>query len=190
VVSADKCNACHGRFINRHGHGANRTEPEVCVICHNGNNPLAGTSADFKRMIHMLHAEQGENYPVWPNALVATKQFTPNPPGIYSGLRKCDVCHVDGSYKQNRSILGTSIDSTPTNKTDSSDNLVISPKASACSSCHSSDSAKEHMMREGGAAFGSVTQAAVAAGTGVLERCDGCHQDGTLAPVEAKHRGD
>ena len=94
VVSADKCNACHGRFIGftslttfnpgLGAHGANRNDPQVCVICHNGNNPLDGTivsggvvtqyaeSADFKRFIHLLHLQQGENYPVWPNVETTT----------------------------------------------------------------------------------------------------------------------
>jgi len=216
VVSADKCNACHGRFIgytslttNNPGlgaHGANRNDPQVCVICHNGNNPLNGTivaggtvtqyakSADFKDMIHRMHAEQEENYPVWPKSAKTTRLGSV----IYTGLKNCDSCHVGNSYKQNNSVLGTSvtyavntsIDSTNATVTDidASDNLVISPKASACASCHSSDSAKTHMTNEGGAVFGTLTQGAFASGA-VFESCDGCHAAGTMLPVDSVHQG-
>jgi len=216
VVSADKCNACHGRFIgytslttNNPGlgaHGANRNDPQVCVICHNGNNPLNGTivaggavtqyakSADFKDMIHRMHAEQEDNYPVWPKSAKTTRLGSV----IYTGLKNCDSCHVGNSYKQNNSVLGTSvtyavntsIDSTNATVTDidASDNLVISPKASACASCHSSDSAKTHMANEGGAVFGTLTQGAFASGA-VFESCDGCHAAGAMLPVDSVHQG-
>lgn len=222
VVSADKCNACHGRnlgFTNvgtfkpgLGGHGGSRNDPEVCVICHNGNNPLNGTvvsggqvtqyaeSADFKRMIHMMHAEQEENYPVWPNV----KKTTVMNSDVYTGLKNCNVCHVNNSYLQSRSVLGTSVTysvNLATNSTnasvtdtDASDNTVISPKASACSSCHTSATAKQHMNDTGGAAFSTgtyrtATQADLASGTVVFEACDGCHLTGGQAPVDLFHLG-
>jgi OmcA/MtrC family decaheme c-type cytochrome len=216
VVSLEKCNACHGRFIgytslttNNPGlgaHGANRNDPQVCVICHNGNNPLNGTvvaggavtryaqSADFKNMIHRMHAEQEENYPVWP----LVKSTKVNMTTKYAGLKNCNVCHVGDSHKQNNSVLGTSvtyavdtsIDSTNAAVTDidASDNLVVSPQASACASCHSSDNAKAHMANEGGAVFGTVTQGALAAGA-VFESCEGCHAPGAMRPVDSVHQG-
>jgi OmcA/MtrC family decaheme c-type cytochrome len=226
VVSADKCNACHGRnlaFTNvttfqpgLGGHGGSRTDPEVCVICHNGNNPLKGTvvaggavtqyaeSADFKRMIHRMHAEQGGNYPVWPRSQVSTDMGSL----MYAGLGNCEACHVNGSYKQDQSVLGTSVTfavdtsanstNAPVTDTNALDNLVISPKASVCSSCHDSNGAKAHMYSVGGAVlssgtaggalFGSVTQAGLAAGQ-VFEQCDGCHLPGAMKPVDTEHLG-
>lgn len=222
VVSADKCNACHGRnlgFTNvtsfnpgLGGHGGSRNDPAVCVICHNGNNPLNGTvvsggvvtqyaeSADFKRMIHMMHAEQGENFPVWPIAQITT----PMNSVMYDGLKNCDVCHVNGSYKQSKSVLGTSVTydvSLATNSTnasvtdtDASDNKVISPKASTCASCHNSPGAMLHMNDTGGASFStglyrSATQSDLATGNAALELCDGCHLPGGMAPVDLLHTG-
>ena len=219
VVSADKCNACHGRnlaFTNVStfkpglgGHDGGQTDPEVCVICHNGNNPLNGTfvsggvvtqyaeSADFKRMIHMMHAEQADNYPVWPKVKLTTGSMA----GKYAGLKNCDVCHVNGSYKQSGSLLGTSVsfavdlskDATSgkgatVTDTDASDNTVISPKASACSSCHDTADAKIHMTVTGGATFGTATQADLGKGK-VFETCDGCHQPGAMMPVDGAHLG-
>jgi OmcA/MtrC family decaheme c-type cytochrome len=217
VVSAEKCNACHGRFIGYSSlttftpglgaHGANRNDPQVCVICHNGNNPLNGTvvsggqvtqyaeSADFKRMIHKMHADQEDNFPVWPKV----QKTTPLGSVIYAGLKNCNLCHVGDSYKQSASVLGTSVtyavdtssDSSNASVTDSdaSDNAVISPRASTCSSCHNSDGAKTHMTVIGGAAFGTVTQGALATGTAVFEQCDGCHLPGAMKPVDAAHSG-
>ncbi len=213
VVSDEKCNACHGRFIGYASlttflpglgaHDATSNDPQVCVICHNGNNPLAGTivsggvvtqyaeSADFKRMIHRAHAGQGGNYPVWPKTKLTTAMNTE----IYAGLQNCNICHVNDSYQVNGSLLGTSVtfdvdtstDSTnaTVTDTDASDNLVISPKASTCSSCHDSAEAKSHMLDNGGV-FGTVTQGDLAAGK-VFEECDACHLPGAMAPVDSVH---
>ncbi len=217
IVSADKCNACHGRFIGYASltgfnpglgaHGANRNEPQVCVICHNGNTPLNGSvvtggvvtqyaeSADFKRMIHKMHAAQGGNYPVWPKVNKTTRLGSV----IYDGLKNCTSCHVGDSYKQSASVLGTSvtyavdtsIDSSNAAVTDNDigDNLVISPQASACSSCHSSLGAMAHMANDGGAAFGTVTQNALTSGSAVNETCHGCHAPGGIKPVDKAHLG-
>ncbi len=219
VVSADKCNACHGRNLaftdvstfqpGLGGHDGGQTDPEVCVICHNGNNPLDGTfvsggvvtqyaeSADFKRMIHMMHAEQADNYPVWPKVKLTTGSMA----GKYAGLKNCDVCHANGSYKQSGSLLGTSVTfavdlstdvtsgkGATVTDTDASDNTVISPKASACSSCHDTADAKVHMTVTGGAVFGTATQADLGRGR-VFETCDGCHQPGAMKPVDVVHLG-
>ena len=207
VVSAEKCNACHGRFIGYASlttfmpglgaHDATRNDPQVCVICHNGNNPLSGTvmssdgltqyaeSADFKRMIHRAHALQEGNYPVWPKVKLTTNMNTE----IYAGLRNCNICHVNDSYQVNRSLLGTSLIPAPVDATytdtDASDNLVISPKASTCFSCHGSSLAKSHML-DNGAVFGTATQGDLASGR-VFEACDGCHLPGGMAPVDSVH---
>jgi OmcA/MtrC family decaheme c-type cytochrome len=215
VVSAEKCNNCHGRFLGYASltsftpglgaHGANRNDPQVCVICHNGNNPLPGTvvsggkvtqyaeSADFKQMIHKMHEDLGDGYPVWPGGVVTTAQNST----IQAGMKYCNLCHVDKSYVVGSSILGTSVtydvdtsvDSTDATVTDTNalDNLVISPKASACYSCHASEEAKNHMIQIGGAAFGTVTQGDVMSGAKVFETCDACHQSGAMEPVDAVH---
>ena len=204
VVSADKCNVCHGRNINAHGHGGSRTDPEVCVICHNGNNVLNGTtvvggkvtvlpdSAHFKRFIHMRHKAQGANFPVMPRTNGSTKGSYKG----YTGVRVCTVCHVNDSYKSDRGVMGSSTvlevdlskdsSNATITDTDPSNNPVISPKAAACSSCHDTDVEKNHMENIGGAVFGTVTQGDIAAGK-VYEACDGCHAPGSLAPVDVKH---
>lgn len=208
VVSADKCNVCHGRNINMNSHvpshSGNTNEPEVCVICHNGNNVLNGTtvvggvvtaqpgSAHFKRLIHMKHKAQGANYPVMPSELRTTGPMA----GSYTGIRNCDVCHVNGSYKNDLGVmgsstslevnLGTNSSNAAVTDTDPSNNQVISPRASACSSCHADDAKKNHMITAGGAAFGTVTQGGIGAGQ-VYEVCYGCHAPGAFVGVDVMH---
>jgi OmcA/MtrC family decaheme c-type cytochrome len=165
VVSTAKCETCHDRFLKNHGHGGSSNTPEVCVICHNGNNPLNGTtvsggavtqyaeSGHFKRAVHIWHKKQatdnknpatllgqGNNFPA---QIPLTGSF-----GV-KNLRNCNICHVNNSYQRNKGVMGTSrtyavdlsIDSANASvtDTDASDNAVISPKAATCSSCHDLD---------------------------------------------------
>jgi len=208
VVSADKCNVCHGKNINMNNHvpshGANSTDPEVCVICHNGNNVLNGTtvaggkvtvqpdSAHFKRLIHMKHKAMGANFPVMPRTNGSSNgSFTG-----YTGIRNCNVCHVNGSYKNDFGVMGSSTaldvdlgkdsSNATITDTDPSNNPVISPRAAACSACHADDTAKNHMINVGGAVFGTVTQGELGAGK-VYEGCYGCHAPGGVAPVDVMH---
>lgn len=165
VVATAKCEACHNKFLKNHGHGGAANATEVCVICHNGNNPLNGTvvsggavtqyaeSAHLKRAVHIWHKQQatdnkdpvtllgqGNNFPA---QLPITGEF-----GIRN-LRNCNICHVNNSYQRDRSVMGTSrtydvdlsVDSTNAAVTDTkpSDNAVTSPKAAVCSACHDKD---------------------------------------------------
>jgi len=219
VVSAEKCNSCHGKFLGFSnittaapgwgGHGGSRNDPQACVICHNGNAvlrdasvtggvPTYGTSVHFKTYMHEVHKEQRENYPVWP---LTKSTSTGAMAGSYTGIKDCAACHVGDSYKSDQGVQGssivydvgvsngtaiatsgtglTSIDVTPSN------NGVISPKASACYGCHSSSGAKDHMIRAGGAQFGTVTQSNLNL---QQEVCDSCHKPGvSVAPVDKAH---
>ena len=230
VVSTAKCEGCHDKFIKNHGHSGSRNTAEVCVICHNGNNPLNGTvvvaatapatgfvtngvwgdSAHFKRAVHMWHKEKAANNKNSTTLLGQGVNFPAQAPltAAYGDLRNCNMCHVNNSYQKDRSVSGTSrtydVDlskassSAAITDTDASDNAVISPKASSCSSCHDTDAAKAHMASEGSATFGGplasggvagdrkVTQADLAAGR-VNETCDSCHASGSVAPVDTKH---
>jgi OmcA/MtrC family decaheme c-type cytochrome len=219
VVSADKCNTCHGRFLGFSntttaapgfgGHGGNRNDPQACVICHNGNGVLRdasitngvttyGTTIHFKSFIHALHKEQADNYPVWP---LTKSTSTGAMAGIYTGIKNCGVCHEGDSYKSDKGVQGSSVvyDVGVTNGTaiatsgtglasidvTPADNGVISPKASACYSCHTSDGAKSHMITAGGAQFATVTQANLIP---AQETCNNCHQAGLqVAPVDEVH---
>ena len=208
VVSTAKCEACHDKNIKNHGHGGSRNTPEVCVICHNGNNPLNTTvkagavtyaeTAHFKRFIHMAHEELAQNNKNSTTLLGQGINFPAQAlnTGAYGQVKNCNVCHVNNSYQQDRGVNGTSVtyavdlskDSANAAIIDSdpSDNKIISPKASACSSCHTTEAAKTHMISVGGAVFGSATQADLAAGK-VNETCGNCHAPTGIVPMAAAH---
>lgn len=130
VVSTAKCEVCHDKFIKNHGHGGSRNATEVCVICHNGNNPLNGTvvaaatppatgfaatgiwgdSAHFKRSIHIWHKEQATNNKVTATLLGQGINFPAQFPltAAYGDIGNCNVCHVNNSYQHDRGVVGTS----------------------------------------------------------------------------------
>jgi OmcA/MtrC family decaheme c-type cytochrome len=187
VVSADKCNSCHGKFVGFSdpdttlpgwgAHDGDRNDPQVCVICHNGNAVLLdGTAAHFKSFIHELHKEQAGNFPVWP---LTKSSSTGAMAGLYTGIKNCTVCHEGDSYKSDKGVQVSVGLAVPP-----SDNGVISPKASACYSCHTTPGAKDHMISVGGAQFGTVTQANL---NPVQEVCNDCHQPAGVSPVDKKH---
>jgi OmcA/MtrC family decaheme c-type cytochrome len=112
-------------------------------------------------------------------------------PGI---IGDCNTCHVNDSWKQDRSVLGSVITGGATNK-GGPDAVVISPKAATCTSCHDGLSWQNHVRFSGGGAFGTdafgtvVTQGSVVAG-GVAEICEGCHKPGsgvTAADISLVH---
>jgi OmcA/MtrC family decaheme c-type cytochrome len=208
VVSTAKCEGCHDNNIKNHGHGGSRNTPEVCVICHNGNNPLntvvkAGVAtyaetAHFKRFIHMAHDELARNNKSSTTLLGQGINFPAQAlnTAVYGQVKNCNVCHVNNSYQQDKGVVGTSVtyavdlskDSTNAaiTDTDPADNKVISPKAAVCSSCHLSDTAKSHMINVGGAVFGTATQADLSAGK-VNETCDNCHGPTATVPLDVAH---
>ena len=82
-------------------------------------------------------------------------------------------------------VLGTTVDSgadpaTPT------DDVVISPNSSACSGCHTSDLAKNHMTQNGGDFNATKTADSQLISSGT-ETCELCHGEGRSADVAAVH---
>jgi len=197
AINIEKCDDCHNHLAV---HGNNRTdEPEVCVVCHNPNatdvnrrNPpcsdTLGTDdvpIDFKRMIHLLHAsgETGVPYEVCGFGNIA-HVYDVHYPGH---LNNCEGCHeADGYYPVDPSeVLGTTI-SVGADLALPTDDVVISPNAAICSSCHVSDLAMTH-MRQNGSDF-TATKAAdstlIAIG---IESCELCHGEGRSADVSEVH---
>ncbi|MBW2420016.1 MAG: OmcA/MtrC family decaheme c-type cytochrome [Deltaproteobacteria bacterium] len=179
VIDIDKCNACHdtaGAGLSLHGN--NRvSEMQVCVLCHNGDATDIGRrppdpedaldgkreeSVDIKRMIHQIHT--GENL----TEGIVIYGFSSSPdvyvPHDFSHVRfvgnnkNCLTCHEPGTYSADAAwrTLSSTVD-TGSEVTDPKDNLNISPLTSACSSCHDSERAKDHMILNGGT-FGSLDE--------------------------------
>jgi len=108
VVSADKCNNCHGQLgILPSFHGGARNNGEGCVMCHqpntatghvgSANNFGGGWSVAGKNLIHGIHGSTKREQAFTYEATAA------NPTGFqdvtYPGvLKNCEQCHVAGSY--------------------------------------------------------------------------------------------
>lgn len=198
VVAIDKCNVCHQKLSF---HGANRNdEPQLCVMCHNPNNtdiarrpadPATAPdgkreeSIDFKRMIHRIHAGNVVLYGFGGPEDFRDVHF----PGR---LAACETCHVDASYYpvDSSRVLATTID-TGASISDPFDDINITPNASVCSGCHTSDLTKAH-MEQNGAAFDAAQLAdgtlnSPTRGNGLVETCAICHGPGGIADVKVVH---
>ncbi len=194
AVLIDKCDDCHKQLSL---HGNNRTDkPEVCTMCHNPNatdirRRVAGSACvnelgaddqpiDFKNMIHGIHSG---NIGVCGFGNSAHPYFDVVYPGR---LNNCEGCHEPGSYYpvEPGAILGTTVDTndpaTPT------DDVVISPNTSVCSTCHTSTLAAEHMKQNGGD-FNATKAADSSLISSGVETCALCHGPGRTADVGVVH---
>ena len=200
AIAIEKCDDCHNVLSV---HGNNRTdEPEVCVQCHNpnatdinGRVPVCtdeiGTDdddveIDFKRMIHRIHASGYTGVPYKLCSFFSGAHvFDVTYPGQ---LNNCEGCHEPGGYYpvEAGEILGTTINAgadiaSPT------DDKVISPNASVCSSCHVSELAKLHMEQNGGN-FGATKFPDGTLNPADMESCALCHGPGRSVDVKEVHR--
>lgn len=206
IVDIANCKKCHDG--GKHGdtvvprlslHGANRNEElKLCVICHNANQtdiPYrtsgAEVSIDFKGMVHGIHAGGFRKTPLQ----IVGFQGTPydfSTVRFPSELRNCNKCHVNGSYALpiSAKALGSTVDTRSTQATltalrtvdvDPSNDVKITPTAAACSGCHDGAEVRTHMIRTGGASFGTYT------GSGVVEKCVNCHGPGKKEDVRRAH---
>ncbi|HKB54196.1 MAG TPA: OmcA/MtrC family decaheme c-type cytochrome [Ramlibacter sp.] len=95
----------------------------------------------------------------------------------------CNACHVNDSYKVDRSPLGAAV-SKPAGVTDPMQWMVISPKAATCTSCHDSPQAIGHVTSFGNASFANRTQAQ---SLQTQETCTDCHAPGVFKGVDLVH---
>ncbi len=95
----------------------------------------------------------------------------------------CNVCHVNDSYKVDRSQVG-SVVSLRVSGADPLGFSVISPQAATCTSCHDSAYAIGHVTSFGGSAFGNRT---LGQDRLVREVCVDCHAPGLFKGVDTVH---
>ncbi|MEW6999728.1 OmcA/MtrC family decaheme c-type cytochrome [Colwelliaceae bacterium BS250] len=197
VVDLTNCFGCHSELSL---HGSNRNDNlETCVMCHNPRNTdkrvraIASTpptdgkveeSIDFKTMIHGIH---GSNKREKPLQIVGYKGFSTH---IYDGtfpgeVGNCTICHSEGTYTLPLAdgVLATTND-TGDDIANPNDDIVTSPTAAVCSSCHDSDLVKGHMESNGGSF--STTQSDIDDGV-IIEQCQFCHGSGAPYDVKEVH---
>jgi OmcA/MtrC family decaheme c-type cytochrome len=201
AIAIERCDQCHNVLSI---HGNNRTdEPEVCVQCHNPNatdinlrvaacTDVIGTDdveIDFKRMIHRIHSSGYTGVPYEVCGRGGADIFNVTYPGH---LNNCEGCHEptdDNPYPYHPveagTILGTTVDA-GADLASPTDDVVISPNASVCSSCHVSDLAKTH-MEQNGADFAATKAADSTLISSGVESCALCHGPGRSADVSEVH---
>jgi OmcA/MtrC family decaheme c-type cytochrome len=180
VVSTENCNACHGQLAL---HGGNRTNPEAqCQGCHNARwATAAGEPIDLKSMIHGIHGAGFREEAL----VIRGDPFDTDVVHFPGEIADCHTCHVNDSFTLplGSNVLASTRDM-GTVLSDPSDDLMITPTAAVCSSCHDTSLAQSH-MEQNGADF-SATEATIAAGVST-ETCTICHGEGRQADVQSVH---
>jgi OmcA/MtrC family decaheme c-type cytochrome len=195
LVDIQKCDDCHKQLSL---HGNNRTDNvQVCAMCHNPNatdinQRVAGSACvntlgaddetiDMKYMIHAIHAGTtgicGFGNSAHPYFEV-----------VYPGrLNNCEGCHKANTYfpVDPTRVLATTFDAN--DRTTPTDDVARSPNTTVCSACHTSDSAKAHMVVNGGA-FDLTKNADGTTAAGPTETCSVCHGPGRSSDVKVKHK--
>lgn len=207
--NADGCAICHN--ANQASSYTFMTDGSVGPVAGDGQLAAGNTSAflheswQAKRFVHGIHYGAKRNYPFTHGMNVpgaynkdGTNQVAGGPSMperainftaevAYPGaLKNCSNCHVNDSWKQDKSVLGTVVFK-PTGKTNMLDWMVISPKAATCTTCHDAKSVQTHVMNIGGGAFGNVTQNDLLYAGRVFEACEGCHAPGSALGVDKAH---
>ncbi|MDX1443454.1 MAG: hypothetical protein R3270_06705, partial [Gammaproteobacteria bacterium] len=161
-------------------------------------------SIDFKRMIHGIH---GAGMRETDLVIYGFRNSSHNFSGVHfpGRLNDCETCHLPGTYTLPLAdgVLATTIDTQATVNNSSpfgtqdftplaaaldvDDDGNIGPIAAACSGCHDSDLAREHMTLNG-SNFDAL-QADFDSGA-YVETCEVCHGEGRAADIEVVHSPD
>ncbi|MBT4492242.1 MAG: OmcA/MtrC family decaheme c-type cytochrome [Gammaproteobacteria bacterium] len=180
VVSAEKCNACHGvmKF-----HGDLRTNTEVgCQACHHPRLATdAGESIEMRRMTHGIHAAAVRDNPL----VIRGEPFDTDVVHFPGEIADCRTCHVDDSFQLPLAdtVLGVTVDM-GSDVVDPADDTIVTAQTSTCTGCHDDDLARAH-MEQNGADF-EATEASIESGVST-ETCEICHGEGRSADVTEVH---
>jgi len=205
IVDVDKCNDCHALLSM---HGENRAgNLELCATCHNPNatdinRRVAGSSCeavtgtlddqsiDFKVMVHAIHAGGLAGFKVCGYGNSGYDFSYVKYPGK---LNNCEGCHKPDTYypPEATTALATTFDAAPAANPDRSTPLgdvSVSPATAVCSTCHSSEAARNHMLSTASGGSADAVKDADSTTPGApLEGCRTCHGPGQDADVKAVH---
>ena len=101
-------------------------------------------------------------------------------------LNNCEGCHRPNTYYPVDSALVQATTFDANDRTTLADDRAVSPNASACSACHTSTLAHEHIKQNGGDFNAGKTADGKLISTGT-ETCALCHGPGRIADVKLMH---
>ena len=207
--NGEGCAICHNG--NQNSSYTFMSDGSVGPVAGDGQLTAGNTSAflheswQAKRFVHGIHYGAMRNYPfthgnnvpgtynkdgtsaVAGGASMAAAAINFTAEVAYPGaLKNCSNCHVNDSWKEDKSVLGTVV-FRPTGKTNMLDWMVLSPKAATCTTCHDAKAVQTHVTTIGGGAFGNFTQNDLLYGGKVFEACEGCHAPGSALGVDKVH---
>jgi len=163
VVDDAKCSNCH-EFLVFHG---SRNDAQFCITCHSAD--LAASSGEQSVSLlylgHAIHAAQGKFEDV-----------------TYPGrVSNCLGCHNDGTFYSARETA-RAISTVTNDEFLWNDDVATSTTSFACSTCHTGNTAKNHMIQNGGIFDAAKTEPQLGA-----ETCAICHGPGGIADVAEVH---
>jgi len=190
IVSADKCNACHGQLgASPNFHGGVRNDPQTCGICHNVD--LTAHHSDPGYVLDELHPTQSIDSTVFIHRLHSGKTIFGEDTGFEisypQSTANCARCHEGDAVTTTTSKRLFRRTSHPTATTWT----VSSPTAAACTSCHDTEVAAGHIASASGVVGNvEVDQAGITALTAVTrEGCMTCHGPGRSSDINVWHNG-
>ena len=218
IVDNAKCKNCHGTLgVTPSFHAGQRNDGPTCSFCHNPGRSSSGWAAGSKFFIHAIHAgrkrtvdftwhaqEAGPGYDEieFPGTLNACA--TCHVPGTYdyeiagnlASLANQQLSTVaTGTLISDPDVSSTYYTVSPyinsgTNygTSGADENLVISPVTGACSACHDSTIAINHMKANGGQFYATRGSLKVAGVVQQTEQCLICHGPGRIAAIGDVHQ--
>lgn len=182
VVATDTCNQCHNQLQL---HGGPRNDAKYCPTCHNpGNMDVAGSTIDFKQLIHRLH--NGSALPSvvgLPSSSISGAAFQILD---YVGSPVNFSTSVFPQMNPSKALLvGGVIGTAPGGNDNSTKNPPASGYFPTCTKCHGETT---------DAAGNTVTNAANWSTVPTLEACTSCHDNvvftaAALTGAQIRHGG-
>ena len=208
VYTVAVCSVCHNPNLSSSGRAANvanvssSTAEALTAAGYDPTNPLTFPEAsnDLKYLIHGIHASgirESDYEFVRDRGSSGVFYYDFNEVTFPGELNNCQTCHLPGTYDSalpagvmhttDRTTDGTDVDGAAVaaaraavpNSTD----LVSTPTAAACYSCHTNELARAHIEDNGGA----IQAPRDTLLTGDVETCDVCHGAGRTVDVELVH---
>lgn len=179
-VTADSCTTCHTNETNYHKNGSYAEGGLDCVACHNnGQDRSAKNSAPgFGPMVHSMHWGVG-------NSLSGAKQDEDGNNLVNSAANlnaeNCVACHAEGidlNAIPNQYILSKAYNG-------GTSGVMTSPITANCFACHNDDSAKNHMLQQGGEINAVKLDDWFTLPTS--ESCATCHAEGKSYGIDKFH---